>query len=685
MYIKQLQIKNFRALEDIDCSLDPRVNIIVGPNASGKTTILEAMRLLRAMMAPRMQNETVQVLLSIGASSPHNPNNINGANLIRNKGQPLLIKARYVITDDDFNYISENRSKIVLTLVQSRQGLFGNIAAFNMFSNSSEGKRILEATDKEICSGIDRLKAQNLELVLGMEINFDTGMIRALDPTAGPLLAFLEQRLPPHLTTFSYFPADRAIPPGEPPIQIGAQDAAQQLESHNSQPQMKFARLKSTIFNAIIMSEESRASLKSDFARIFDAILRGRELDLPNINEFGQISIKVKDQSTGKNFEFDSLSSGEKGIVTTFFMIERTVVNGGIVLLDEPELHLNPAVCKQIIPFFVENYVNRKEIQSIICSHSPEIIAGSFEGDDCSVFHLVSERLLTPVRRHDREQVADALRRLGASLTEGLMHRGTIFVEGDDDVSLIEEAFSHLIQNYQIKDLGGRREVEKHIREIQEAERRGIDVGKRFFIFDRDGAPTLLQSTKNTRLLQWGRYCVENYLIDPEVIFDVLRDESVCREPPGSVGEVSRDLRALAMSQIDERVTRNVFATYGFENPGLRSQDTDGKTIEETADNILQRLSSVQQTLGQIDLAVWRREFVQKCEKEKQEMVALWDTKWIEDCDGKRLLEELHRSRKCKMSLRALKRRILLQMRAGRPSPENWRTMEGLIKGLIEQ
>jgi recombinational DNA repair ATPase RecF len=57
MHLKSLHIKNFRALEEIDIDFERPVSVIVGPNAIGKTTLLEAVRLVKALAAPRTQNE----------------------------------------------------------------------------------------------------------------------------------------------------------------------------------------------------------------------------------------------------------------------------------------------------------------------------------------------------------------------------------------------------------------------------------------------------------------------------------------------------------------------------------------------------------------------------------------------------------------------------------------------------
>ena len=66
MHLSYVVIKNFRAIEDIQFELSPRINVVVGPNAIGKTTILQAIRLPKAIIAPRTGNEAQQMLFSMG-------------------------------------------------------------------------------------------------------------------------------------------------------------------------------------------------------------------------------------------------------------------------------------------------------------------------------------------------------------------------------------------------------------------------------------------------------------------------------------------------------------------------------------------------------------------------------------------------------------------------------------------
>jgi len=45
MYLKNLQIKNFRCIEDLTLEFDKGLNVIIGENNTGKTAVIDALRL----------------------------------------------------------------------------------------------------------------------------------------------------------------------------------------------------------------------------------------------------------------------------------------------------------------------------------------------------------------------------------------------------------------------------------------------------------------------------------------------------------------------------------------------------------------------------------------------------------------------------------------------------------------
>jgi predicted ATPase len=88
------------------------------------------------------------------------------------------------------------------------------------------------------------------------------------------------------------------------------------------------------------------------------------------------ISVQVKDLVTNQVFDLDNMSSGEKGLLLMFLLITRSMHEGGILLIDEPELHLNPAVCKLLLPFLVDEYLKPRNLQAIICDRTDFLYQG---------------------------------------------------------------------------------------------------------------------------------------------------------------------------------------------------------------------------------------------------------------------------------------------------------------------
>jgi len=143
---------------------------------------------------------------------------------------------------------------------------------FNLaYLASAQGKASVAAFEGEVKGVLDAVNKGSRDLYLDLQFDPQTARFDSNDMIGGLFFGFLDSQNPPALTNFSYFPADRALPPGEQPVQIGAADAPQQIESHASQPQLKYSRLKNTIFNTYLMGEEQRIALDNEFKLISTA------------------------------------------------------------------------------------------------------------------------------------------------------------------------------------------------------------------------------------------------------------------------------------------------------------------------------------------------------------------------------------------------------------------------------
>jgi len=487
----------------------------------------------------------------------------------------------------------------------------------------------------------------------------------------------MEARLPAHQALFSYFPADRAMPAGEVNIQIGGPDTGAQLMAHNAQPQTKYHRLKSTILNNFLLNEVTRDKLTKDFNDIFVNILKDRSLVGISVSDIGLVSIAVKEAITNRVFDIDGMSSGEKGLILTFLLISHSVARGGVIMIDEPELHLNPAVCKLILPFLIDEFLIPNDLQAIICSHSPEVLGAAFDSSTCTLLHLQSPTIISKIYPEDKREVFDALRRLGTSASDVLFSAGSIFVEGEHDVEILEAGFDTLVVRYHITQLGGRENVEKEIQTLQSAETRGEIDTLKCFIFDLDQAPTNLTSSKMVKVLQWKRRCIENYLIDEKIIYDLLSDKEISKQRIDNRGEVQTIFREIAVGQLQEVVAIDIYNQIGYENLGLRPREILGKAYEEMADLLFSRVTVLKDQICALIEADWKKDFVLRCNAEHARRQLAWNSDWIVHCDGKRFFRDLHQRYGVKISPLKLKKMIVERMQ--REQTDAWVLVEKLL------
>ncbi len=206
----------------------------------------------------------------------------------------------------------------------------------------------------------------------------DDGLMKLLGITGEPLI------LPPLL----HFNSSRKVQEGS--IDLAALTERSSPRGIRMGPaRSRFGRVVSTISafkTEMLSSMLGRASLFEDInesqskataEKLNELLLRyagGKIEQLRNVK--GTIDFRVQREDSEASFTFDALSSGQKEIVSTLFLIWRhSEENPTIVLIDEPELHLNAEwhgdFVKQLIRLAPNN-------QYVLATHS-EHIFGSVE------------------------------------------------------------------------------------------------------------------------------------------------------------------------------------------------------------------------------------------------------------------------------------------------------------------
>lgn len=682
MHITNLRIKNFRGLEFIEFSPRTGMNVIVGPNAVGKTSVLEAIRLTKALLAPRYPDEVGQVLISLGATTQHRvyfgESQIDFSALAGVPSMPLEIALEIALSHAELAILASSELGLAQALVRSRLGQerTGTQLDLIQFMSSKQGQEQLKGAQSEIHSYIDGLRiSRKLSLTLTIEVSGRTLQINSKDTNAQSIIQTLEGACPPANALVTYFPADRALPSGEVNIQIGSADMQQQVYSHLAQPASKYNRLKQTIVNSFILGMNSRKALEETFNAIFGQLLPGKKLEAIEQKATGNLSVLIRDLKSGRVFDIDNMSSGEKGLILTFLLLKNGAADGGLVLLDEPELHLNPAVCSRLVPFLHSQIIEPLHLQLFVCTHSAEILSSALHKDDCSVFHLRTSLDVTPVDRKDKAELFEILRRLGLSSMDVVSWQGTIFVEGDDDIELLSLGFPDLLSTYQIKQLGGRAEIEKDIQRLQAAEKTGDIKRLNVFIFDNDSKPSTLESTQFIRTLQWDRYSIESYLLDENLLLPVLNRYAEIKID--SKGALRNLLRDLAFEQLTDEVVRRIYAPLEPENCGLRWKELTGKAVEDCAGILFDRIDRTGKAITRLERSTWTNDFVHQCKKLETELREDWESNWRKLCNGKRLFRDLQSRQKLKASVSFIKAEMMKEMRLAKS--EDWRVMESLL------
>jgi hypothetical protein len=305
--------------------------------------------------------------------------------------------------------------------------------------------------------------------------------------------------------------------------------------------------------------------------------------------------------------------------------------------------------------------------------------------NECKVFHLRQGGSLTPIRKQDQPEAAQALKLLGTSEVEEMLYDAVVFVEGPDDVDILEAAFPSSLSRIKFRELSGRGEIEKNIRSLQEAEKQGLKEGTSYFLFDKDRKLTNLVSTPKVVIKQWDRYCLENYLIEPEILFDLLRSEFATSKVPSNLGDATTRFSELAKKQLKEIVIEEVYAGFGYDSPGMRDRDRSGKSFAEAADALFQRIENVRSQLESIDKASWKSAFVLKCEELIRQREQEWNTSWIIQCSGKKFIRDLYADCSLNVSPALLKRRLLQENKFanGGQGTESWKLLAALFKNLV--
>lgn len=293
---------------------------------------------------------------------------------------------------------------------------------------------------------------------------------------------------------------------------------------------------------------------KESWQKVRDQIknLFGVVLDEPAyVAERGEIAMTYKSSS---DVRLDLSSSG-RGLQQTLLLLAHLTVNrGSVLLLDEPDAHLEILRQRQIYQLLVDR-AREQGSQIIAASHSEVVLNEAADRDVVVAF------LGKPHRIDDRgSQLLKSLKEIGYEQYYQAEQTGwVLYLEGSTDLAMLQ-AFAERTNNacredlarpfvHYVQNLPNR--ARDHFHGLREA--KSDIVG--FALFDR--SDQALQDRAELREYSWRRREFENYLASPETLIAYAEASAGDVIPGPLFTATERDRRRVAMQEcIDDFVPR---------------------------------------------------------------------------------------------------------------------------------
>ncbi len=319
--LKDISVKNFRGFEDIKISLDPKLNVIIGENGSGKTALLECIEKILYIFIQNMQREKIplkQIFNKFDIKYETRKTSLN-ANFLSDKNQ-----VRFTIFFEKENFESPNIKPYGTKPLQT--SLYGkdnfkkpvNLPVFTYYP--------------AVNAPLDFTDFKNIQSESAVQDIFST------------YDGILKNNCFDFKSFFAWY-----------------------RWQENIEKQIGENKILTSVKNSIysVLSENST------------------EFDKLSVNWLNDPNGEMLINKNGIPLNINQLSSGEKFILVLVSDIARRLVIAnphrenpldgyGIILIDEVDLHLHPGWQRIIIPQLQKTFPN---CQFIVTTHSPLVLS----------------------------------------------------------------------------------------------------------------------------------------------------------------------------------------------------------------------------------------------------------------------------------------------------------------------
>lgn len=547
MRFANVEISNLRAVGRASFTNLGDLVLIAGPNGVGKSCVLDGIRLLKSAYAGYQPNELNSWFSEYQINLQKKDEKFK--RLFRDPQQPATICATVALADSERQYLIDNADDLLRNIAW-RRAAPGRDDAYRAPTTSladdlrTHAPRVKAQVQQDLPEFRKLLTTQTefearVDLRVSGEDSYQPNLVLEVlwgtfDPERLGILDFHNAH-----RTYNYENVGN--------IRLDIQATGDKYRQHALYGTGgKYSNIKSEMAAAFVRDLIARtaaerhgapptnhdASVVNTLREMFRRFFPGKEFLGPMAALDGSLSFPVRLASDGSSHDIDFLSSGEKEVLFGYLRLRNSAPRNSVIMIDEPELHLNPRLVKGL-PDFYDKFIGKALNNQIwLVTHSDAFLRDAMRIPGASIWHMRNWTNLET--KNQASQVAK-----GADLERVLLDlvgdiagyrpgARIVIVEGEDsefDAEMITRLFPDFAASVNIVSAGGRTRVEK-LHELLDRATQSVGWQARFFaITDRDLDPgESATEAAEVRKFSWDVYHIENYLLEPRYIHKVLVD-----------------------------------------------------------------------------------------------------------------------------------------------------------------
>lgn len=652
MRFKSLSVKNFKAVRKFEVQDLTDFILIAGPNGCGKSCILDAIRLLKSVYGGYQANEWMQWF---GEFQINLNDREEVQRLFRVSSEPITMAATVELAQSERKYLSDNAEALLEPMAWGRATMHPiNASNFSSAAVATQFREFGVAAQQLVESGAlevrNSLAANSFDLALTISPD---GSLNAPARNLTMEVVFQTYR-PEHLGLIEYHSASRSY---QREAIGGVNLDARQLDAQRMQQtlynwQQKYSNVKTELATTYIRDLVSResgvetgeADLNETLKELFQTFFPDKKYLGVQPDPNGGLRFPVETRG-GQIHDIDELSSGEKEVLYGYLRLRNSTPGNSTILLDEPELHLNPALLQGFPDFYHQHLGRARGNQLWLVTHSDALLRQAVGNTNYSVFHMMladadegqGNQAVEVLADDDLERATIDL--VGDLATYRPQGKVVLFEGGGDtkiDVLITQRLFPSFAKRVNLI-AGGSKQRVGDLYEVLAKTAEQVGMAERFFaVTDKDSSP-LEVPPPGTHQLSWDSYHIENYLLEPRFIREAVKVLTT-QDKFGSDAQALQALRAaaggvlpsLVMERLRKAVNDRIVSSVNL-GGDPRSTDPAGELFP-SIEAAFSRLENVRTST---DISTLR---VQVTEIERKLEESLDDGSWVREFPGRSIL-----------------------------------------------